>query len=95
MKIKESGSASGQGSESGSISQRHGSAAQDPDPDPHKKLHGSGTLLRSTVWFLTSVNCYMFLHSGLLTHEMILNTAGSCKVSRQCGLSNVVAIYQK
>jgi hypothetical protein len=26
-----------------SLSQRHGSA--DPDPDPHTKCHGSGTLI--------------------------------------------------
>ncbi len=28
---------------SGSISQRHGSADLDPDPDRHQKCHGSGT----------------------------------------------------
>jgi hypothetical protein len=28
----------GSGSESGSISQRHGSADPDPDPDPHQNV---------------------------------------------------------
>jgi hypothetical protein len=36
MKIEGSESAFGSGSESGSISQRHGSA--DPDPDPHQNV---------------------------------------------------------
>jgi hypothetical protein len=36
MKIEGSGSASGSGYESGSISQRHGFA--DPDPDPHQNV---------------------------------------------------------
>ncbi len=37
-KIAGSGSASGSGFESGSISQRHGSAYPDPDPDPHQNV---------------------------------------------------------